>query len=53
MGAKITNIAVIALMLVGIADLVIPSHVEGTKALGNVIIQGWRSTVNGALGQTT
>ena len=53
MGSKFLNVALVALVLVGIADFLIPSHVEGTKALGNVIIQGWRTTVNGALGATS
>lgn len=53
MGSKILNVAVVALLLVGVADLVIPTHVDGTKALVGGITGLWKTTVNGALGSAS
>lgn len=53
MGNRVLNVAVIALVLIGIADLVIPSHVAGTNALVNGITGLWKTTVNGTLGATS
>ncbi len=46
------NLAVLVVMGVMLADLVIPSHVQGTNALFNGIGGLWKTSVNGLLGQT-
>jgi len=48
----VLNLAVLIVMGVMLADLVIPDHVAGTKALFDGIGGLWKSSVNGLLGKT-
>lgn len=49
----ILNLAALIVMGVMLADLVIPSHVQGTNALFNGIGGLWKTSINGLLGSTT
>lgn len=49
----VLNLAALIVMGVMLADLVIPSHVQGTNALFNGIGGLWKTSVNGLLGSTT
>lgn len=48
----VLNLAALIVMGVMLADLVIPSHVQGTNALFNGIGGLWKTSVNGLLGTT-
>lgn len=45
-----TNLIVIILAGVIIADLIAPGHIDGTKALFNGVSNLWATSVNGMLG---
>lgn len=49
----ILNLAVLIVMGVALADLVVPGHVEGTKALFNGMGGLWKTSINGLLGHTS
>lgn len=49
----VLNLAALIVMGVMLADLVIPSHVQGTNALFNGIGGLWKTSINGLLGSTT
>jgi hypothetical protein len=48
----VLNLAVLIVMGVMLADLVLPSHVQGTNALFNGVGALWKTSVNGLLGQS-
>lgn len=48
----VLNLAVLIVMGVMLADLVLPSHVQGTNALFNGLGSLWKTSINGLLGQT-
>lgn len=45
------NVLVLIVMGVMLADLVMPSHVEGTNAVFSGIGKLWQTSINGLLGQ--
>lgn len=49
----ILNLAVLIVILVAVADLVIPAHVQGTNALFNGLGGLWKMSINGLLGSTS
>jgi len=48
----VLNLAMLIVLGVMLADLVIPSHVQGTNALFNGIGGLWKTSINGLLGST-
>ena len=53
MAADVVNIFVIMVIGVIIADMLMPGHAAGTKALFNGISSIWQTSVNAMLGQPT
>ena len=50
---RVINLFVIVAVGVILADLVVPSHVQGTNALISGVSSMWSSSVNGMLGNTS